>query len=137
MDLLLIYWKLYWKRWCPPKKKHFMTFVPGCITVKKNLRARGIQGDICCARCRASEESINHVYFECPPTLQVWVLSKIPSNSAIFPTSSLFTNMDHLFWRVLPQMGDHKFAWILWYIWKERNSKIFSNLDIDPREHLN
>ena len=41
-------------------------------------------------------------------------------------------NMDHLFWRVSPAMEDHQFAWILWYIWKGRNNKVFSNLDIDP-----
>ena len=33
-------------------------------------------------------------------------------------------------------MDDHQFAWILWYIWKARNNKIFSNMDIDPRETL-
>ena len=50
---------------------------------------------------------------------------------------SLFANMDHLFWRVNPKMEDHQFAWILWYIWKDRNNKVFSNLNIDPRETLN
>ena len=98
--------------------------------------AREIQGDICCARCGASEVSINYVFFECPPALKVWWLSKISSNPAIFQTSSIFTNMDHLFSRVLPQMDDHQFAWILWYIWKERNNKVFGNLDMDPRETL-
>ena len=34
-------------------------------------------------------------------------------------------------------MEDHQFAWILWYIWKARNNKVFSNLDIDPRDTLN
>ena len=33
-------------------------------------------------------------------------------------------------------MDDHDFAWILWYIWKARNNKVFSNLDMDPRETL-
>ena len=33
-------------------------------------------------------------------------------------------------------MDDHQFSWILWYIWKGRNNKVFSNLDIDPRETL-
>ena len=74
--------------------------------------------------------------FECSPALQVRAISEIPSNPALFPTSSLFTNMDHLFCRVFPQMDDHQFAWILWYIWKWRNNKIFSNLDIDTRETL-
>ena len=87
-----------WKIWCPPKLKHFLwQLVTGCIVVKKNLQARRIQGDICCGRCGAQEESINHVVFECPPTIQVWPLSKITSNPAIFTPSSLFTNMDHLY----------------------------------------
>ena len=33
-----------------------------------------------------------------------------------------------MFWRVNPKMEDHQFAW---------NNKVFSNLDIDPRETLN
>ena len=62
-----------WKIRCPPKIKHFLwQLVTWCITIKKNLRAWGIQGDICCARCGADEESINHVFFECPLPLQVW-----------------------------------------------------------------
>ena len=64
-------------------------------------------------------------------------LSKIPSNPNIFPFGSIFANMDHLFWIVNPKMEDHQFAWILWYIWKGWNNKVFSNIDIDPRETLN
>ena len=45
-------------------------------------------------------------------------------------------SLDHLFWRVVPQMKDHQFAWILWYIWKAMNNKVFSNLDIDPLDTL-
>ncbi|XP_056856253.1 uncharacterized protein LOC130505669 [Raphanus sativus] len=44
--------------------------------------------------------------------------------------------MDYLFWRVLPKLEDDQFAWILWYIWKGRNNKVFSNLDIDPMDTL-
>ena len=109
----------------------------GCIAVTKNLKARGIQGDTCCTRCGDPEESINHVFFECPPACQVWALSKIPSNPNLFPIGYLFANMDHLFWRFNPKMEDHQFAWILWYIWKSRKNKVFSNLDIDQRETFN
>ena len=44
--------------------------------------------------------------------------------------------MNHLFRRVLPKMDDHQFEWILWYIRKGKNNKVFSNLDIDPRDTL-
>ena len=87
-----------WEVRCPPKLKHFLwQLVSGCIAVMKNLRGRGIQGEICCARCGDPEESINHVFFECPPARQVWALSKIPSSPDFFPTCSFFGNMDHLF----------------------------------------
>ena len=33
-------------------------------------------------------------------------------------------------------MEDHQFAYILWYIWKERNNKVFSNLDMDLKDIL-
>ena len=37
----------------------------------KNLKAREIQEDLCCARCGNPEESINYVFFEYPPARQV------------------------------------------------------------------
>ena len=53
-----------WQAHCPLKIKHFLwQLVSECISVKKNLRARGIQGDTICTRCGAHEESINHVFF--------------------------------------------------------------------------
>ncbi|XP_056848447.1 uncharacterized protein LOC130498828 [Raphanus sativus] len=134
VDILKAY---CWKVKCPPKMKHFLwQLVSGCIAVKKNLQARGLKGDICCDRCGAPEETINHVFFECPPARQVWALSRIPSSPAIFPYQSLFTNLDYLFWRIDPKVECHQFPWILWYIWKARNLKVFSNLDVDPRDTL-
>ena len=44
--------------------------------------------------------------------------------------------MDHLFWRVLLHLEDHQFAWVLWYIWKGRNNKVLSNLDVDSIDTL-
>ena len=117
-------------------QKYGISYGSYFIAVMKNLNARGIQGDIFCSRCGDQEESINHVFFYCPPARQVWALSKIPSNPNIFTLGSFFTNMDYLFWRVNPKMDDHQFAWILWYIWKSRNNKVFSNIDVDPRDTL-
>ena len=79
---------------------------------------------------------MNHVFYEYPPAVQVWALSQIPSNLDIFPIQSLFSNMDHLFWRVSSKLEDHQFAWILWYKWKGRNNKVFSNLEIELRDTL-
>ena len=53
--------------------------------------------------------------------------------SSYLSSQFFFANMDHLFWRVTPKMDHHQFVW---YIWKGRNNKVFSNLDIDPRDTL-
>ena len=64
----------------PIKNETFFLWqiISGCIAVRKNLQTKGIQRDICCERYGATEESIHHVFFECPLALQVWELSKIP-----------------------------------------------------------
>ena len=117
-------------------KKFSKQLVTVCIAVKKNLQAREIQGDTCCARCGADEESINHVFFLMSSRTSGVGSLKNPTNPAIFSTISLFVKIDHLFWRVIPQINDHQFAWILWYIWKCINNKVFNNLDMDPRDTL-
>lgn len=48
--------------------------------------------------------------------------------------TSIFSNMDYLFWRT-PNIHS-EVPWIIWYIWKVRNEKLFKNLDRDPREIL-
>ncbi|XP_010446169.1 PREDICTED: uncharacterized protein LOC104728960 [Camelina sativa] len=59
---------------------------------------RGIDCDSGCARCGDDKETINHAIFRCPPARQVWALAQI----AAFP-------------------------WIMWYIWKARNARVFEN----------
>ena len=92
--------------------------------------------DVRCSICGAEEESINHVLFKCPSVLQTWALSNIPSVPGIFPTSSVFANMDYLFWRLPKEYDFSNFPWILWYIWKNRNNKVFNNKDGNPQEIL-
>lgn len=106
-----------WKLKCPPKLRHFVwQFLSGTLPVLKNLTTRGIVCDTLCSMCGAEEESTNHVLFECPLALQTWALSRIPSSPAIFPSSSIFTNMDYLFWRMSKEEDFNYYPWILWYI---------------------
>lgn len=106
------------------------------LPVAKTLKARGIQCDLQCSICGAEEESINHVLFECPPALQTWALSRIPSPPGILPSSLVFTSLDYLFWRLPKEVDSDYFPWIVWYIWKNRNEKIHQNKDGNPQEIL-
>lgn len=71
-------------------------------------------------RCEEYDESVTHVIFECPPALQTWVLEATPSHLNIFIVSSIYTNMDHLFWRKNniedPEMDIDLYPWIIWYL---------------------
>ncbi|KAG7579374.1 Reverse transcriptase zinc-binding domain [Arabidopsis thaliana x Arabidopsis arenosa] len=126
-----------WQVHCPPKIRHFLwQILTGCVPVTENLRRRGINCDTGCARCGAPEETINHTLFQCHPARQIWALSQIPTAIGIFPTESNFTNLDHLFWRIPSEFDSSAFPWIIWYIWKARNEKIFENIDTDPIEVL-
>ncbi|XP_056841628.1 uncharacterized protein LOC130494839 [Raphanus sativus] len=46
--------------------------------------------------------------------------------------------MDFLFWRksatVEPELDRDPYPWIIWYIWKARNDKLFRGIDRDPLE---
>ena len=131
MDPRWIFWRHIVGKYVVPKIKHFLwQLVTGCIAVKKNLHMRGIPGDICCARCGAEEESINHVFLNALLHFRYGLFQRFQQIQLCSQQAlSLWTY--HLFWRVVPQMEYHQFAWILWYIWKGRNNKVFSNLDMD------
>ena len=75
---------------------------------------------------------------ECPPALQAWSLSLTPSSPQTFLISSIYANMDYRFWRTnnileLEHDRDH-YSLIIWYIWKDRNDKLFRGIDREPLE---
>ncbi|CAA7037590.1 unnamed protein product [Microthlaspi erraticum] len=111
--------------------------VNGCVSVGARLQSRGLQIDPQCVRCGMAPETVNHMLFECPPALQVWALSPIPTALDHFPTGGLFTNIAHLFWNLPNDERMGMYPWLLWFIWKARNDKVFSNDDSDPNDIIN
>ena len=91
-----------------------------------------------CPRFREPEESVTHAIFEGPPALQVWSLSATPTSPDIFLVPSVYANMNYLFWRknsiVEPELDRDPYPWIIWYIWKARNDKLFRGINRDPVE---
>ena len=81
---------------------------------------------------RLSEESVTRVIFDCPQALQVWALSSMPTNTTISLVSSVYANMNYFFWRndniVHPDSDRDPYPWIIWYIWKVRNDKLFRGI---------
>lgn len=78
--------------------------------------------------------------FECPTALYVWTLSDVPSLPGCFPSSSFYHNMDFLLWK-MKDMGllspqEKNYSWIIWYIWKARNDKVFNGKKVPPPKSL-
>lgn len=133
--------KSIWKIKAPRKLKHiFWQSTAGYLATAEQLRERHCARDSTCMRSGAETESINHTLSEYHPALQVWVLSLVPTSPGRFPCTSLYVNIDYLLLRIKDQ-GLHTdvmdlIPWILWYIWKARNEKIFTNKDVTPLDTL-
>ncbi|CDY31026.1 BnaC03g55090D [Brassica napus] len=67
-----------------------------------------------------------------------WALASTPSCPGIFPISSVYTNLDYLFWRKSeiedPNLDRDPYPWIIWYLWKERNGNLFRGISREPEE---
>ncbi|XP_018463796.1 uncharacterized protein LOC108834975 [Raphanus sativus] len=126
-----------WKIKAPPKIKHFIA-ISGQLAVTSNLNHRHMRCDNHCPRCGAEDETINHALFECPPSIQTWAHAATLTPPTTFPSASHFSNIDYLFWRKNdiedPELDKDPYPWILWFIWKGRNEKLFRGIDRDPLE---
>ena len=119
-----------------PKIKVFLwKALKGALAVTDRLRSRGIQIFDGCMFCGADKETINHILFLCPFARIVWALSNIPSPSMGFGYS-IFQNMYHLFNLRNSDWSTHDsaetFAWVLWHLWKNRNSMLFDCISLSP-----
>ena len=132
-------WSNIWKIKAPSKLKHFFwRSLSGALAVKERLQTRGIQIDATCQSCGAGTESICHVLFLCNKAQQMWELANIPIPPAGFSANSVFLNIYHL----VGVMNNSKLEmsirravpWVLWQIWKARNSLAFKNTSLSPRQ---
>lgn len=86
-----------WKLQAPRKIKHFVwQSLSGFVASASKLKERHCGVDSVCQRCGAEQETINHILFECPPSVQCWALSNILSSPGVFPCSSIYVNIETL-----------------------------------------
>ncbi|CAA7052486.1 unnamed protein product [Microthlaspi erraticum] len=127
--------RIAWKTKTTKKLKHYIwQCISGCIAVRDRLVDRHCGTDRSCPRCGNSTETVNHLLFECPEAVRVWELSNFPITPGVFPCNNLLSNFDYLLLRAKETgVQDHTlstFPWILWFLWKARNVKVFDNVDV-------
>lgn len=84
-------------------------------------------------RCEEQDESANHAIFECPISLQACTLSSTPSTPNIFFLSQYFHKLGLPIMEEKgiedPAMDRDSYLWIIWYLCKGRNDKLFGEID--------
>ncbi|XP_013594493.1 PREDICTED: uncharacterized protein LOC106302551 [Brassica oleracea var. oleracea] len=130
-----------WASKTVPKIKHFMwQALTNCVPVCSRLADLHCHPDRTCPRCGQHEETINHMLFECHMATQTWSLAALPTDPGEFPSSSIYGNFDFVLNRIHKRHSTKeckaRIPWILWFLWKARNEKVFSNKDISPLEVL-
>ncbi|KAG2327641.1 hypothetical protein Bca52824_010369 [Brassica carinata] len=119
-----------WQVQTPSKLKVFLwKALSGALPVFDALRDPGMKCEMICQTCGMDGESVNHVLFSCSLARQVWALSGFPHPPGGFDELSIFANVCYLLktWHLKKEMRviTKNFPWILWYLWKNRNSLLF------------
>lgn len=125
--------KKIWKIKTLPKIRTFLwRAVSDALAVADRLQTRGIILDTGCKLCNSNTESINHVLFQCLPALEILQSVNFP------PDPSSIRSLCQNIKLALEMMSDvtisetnrRAILWLLWAIWKNRNSIIYAGTQI-------
>ncbi|XP_048620107.1 uncharacterized protein LOC125590553 [Brassica napus] len=71
-------------------------------------------------------------------TQQTWALAHLPLHPGEFPCSSIYINFDCILNRIHIRNGTEeslaRTPWVIWFLWKACNAKVFDNKDISSME---
>ncbi|KAK4258076.1 hypothetical protein QN277_007576 [Acacia crassicarpa] len=86
-----------------------------------------------CPVCEEADETLEHLFFQCPWTRCVWFGCSLGVKFDCLRVVNFnswwmrFLGMNSKFPQVISLL-----CWILWYIWKQRNEKVFNHVSPNP-----
>ncbi|KAG7593940.1 Ribonuclease H-like superfamily [Arabidopsis thaliana x Arabidopsis arenosa] len=120
-----------WKVSTSPKLKMFLwKLARNALPVGTLLASRGISANTTCKKCGGVEDP-THIFFHCPFAKQVWdavPCLALPQLEIGVSLKALLVGLQQLV--SLPPVGlstKPLFPWVLWFLWKARNSLVFEN----------
>ena len=125
--------QLLWKINTAPKLQHFCwKLLSGAIATGEMLRYRHINRDSTCKRCCAAEETTQHLFFDCEYAKATWRASGIPLTILVNETASWDDKLRAILTHnpATPLYLRHLSLWILWRLWKSRNTLTFQQKHI-------
>lgn len=119
-----------WKLTTAPKIRLFLwRAMSGALAVAACLRNHGLNVNSECQLCKEAEETVTHVLFGCTLATQTWTSTTLPFPSQGF-SNSIGENIDHMLQlmerRDIPIHLRQAIPWLLWGIWKARNSALYA-----------
>lgn len=121
-----------------PKIRMFLwRAVSGALAVADRLNSRGLGVDNVCKLCNGGPETINHVLFQCQDARSLW--SEVGLSLA---SISLHQSLEENISYVLNLMEDNNrpqplvcsVPWVLWLIWKNRNSILYAETQLSSQK---
>ncbi|XP_018465244.1 putative ribonuclease H protein At1g65750 [Raphanus sativus] len=127
-----------WKLPIIPKLKHFLwRILTLALGTNTRLNTGGMSLDCLCSRCSDAPETVNHLFFLCPISVQTWRSNQVTLGFSARFTDDLENNMEYLLQlqssSTLTMEQKLTPFWLLWKIWKSRNNLIFKNKIINPQ----
>ncbi|KAL8503461.1 hypothetical protein ACS0TY_022272 [Phlomoides rotata] len=99
---------------------------------KRNILTDG--DDLSCGLCGSYEETVQHLFFECSFSYQVWCRCYAwlmsPMACASDPTSHFLQHSGALGWKRKKHVMECIWSCAVWFLWKARNNKVFEHKEI-------
>ncbi|CAL1361451.1 unnamed protein product [Linum trigynum] len=136
------FWKSIWKLHVPERVRVFIWMVvKNKITTNSVRKFRHLTSDDSCPSCEGTAETAIHCLRDCPRAQIVWSKIISPDHIGQFMASdrdrwlrSNVTDNKTGFW---PGEWGSFFSLVLWFIWKQRNEKVFRGNTLSPSSLCN
>ena len=133
-----------WRAWAPAKHKFFAWLLAQKrIMTADRLLARQWPNSYFCPLCRRNLETAVHLMLQCPWTVSLWDLAANKFQLPALSPSSWRGNGTMEVWpselSAVPATAKRARSLVLlliWEIWRERNDRIFRNVEHSPASVL-
>ena len=132
------WYDIVWFSNCTPKHSFIMWLaIQGRLSTQDRLQKWYPDKEMACPLCESGIDSLNHLFFECSYSVKVWEAVQIKAGI------SLPTRWDNIIERMKRIKHDRtiknivmrlSLAACVYFIWSERNRRIFSNERLDHKE---
>ncbi|KAA3478841.1 Ribonuclease H-like superfamily protein [Gossypium australe] len=127
------FYRKLWKIEIPSKMKIFIWKLSwNYIASKVNMFNRRLVNNRLCPRCGGDDETLNHIFCECPVSAEIWRM--LPALNLTSFTNAEFSDRLTMVVVSLSLEKSRTFGIALWSIWGDRNSRIHEKSSRSSRE---